>query len=422
MERWAERGRGMKRLLMYSQDGNGLGHLRRTFNIARQLRRRNPRCDIVIVADSPAASIVGSTPGIDLLKLPTVVKAGASSWVNATLALPTKRVIKLRSELMLRVFAEFRPDTVLVDHMPVGAMGELKPMLDYAATRSRAPRMFLGLRDVLDRPAVIRRSWQELNAYRYLQVYDAVLIYGDRSVYDASAAYELLPKARAVVYCDYVAPRRRTRERLGTTPPFVLMMGGGGADAFPLARAFVEAISAVRRELPIEAVLLTGPNMPVRHRERLAASADGSVRVESRYGDATDWIEAAAAVVTMAGYNSLCEVLASQKKALVVPRRGPSAEQRIRSALFSERTLIRSLDPRRLDAANLASSLIALLADDRVPNVAAIPGLNGARLTANILLEWTPAVAAPRPAAIIGARSKTLPGVPRAEPAEASRR
>src|SRR5689334_3612512 len=170
---------------MYSQDGNGLGHLRRTINIARDLRRRNPHCDIVIVADSPAASIVGSAPGIDLLKLPTIVKTGASSWVNATLALPTKRVIKLRSDLMLRVFAEFRPDTVLVDHMPVGAMGELKPMLNYAATRPRPPRMFLGLRDVLDRPAVIRRSWRELNAYRYLPVYDAVLIYGDPSVYDA---------------------------------------------------------------------------------------------------------------------------------------------------------------------------------------------------------------------------------------------
>jgi len=411
----------MKRLLMYSQDGNGLGHLRRTINIARDLRRRNPHCDIVIVADSPAASIVGSTPGIDLLKLPTIVKTGASSWVNATLALPTKRVIKLRSDLMLRVFAEFRPDTVLVDHMPVGAMGELKPMLNYAATRPRPPRMFLGLRDVLDRPAVIRRSWRELNAYRYLPVYDAVLIYGDRSVYDASAAYDLLPNARAVVYCDYVAPRRSMRARPGPAPPpFILMMGGGGADAFPLARAFVEAIPAVRRELPVEAVLLTGPNMPVRQRDRVARCADGSVRVESRYGDATEWIEAAAAIVTMAGYNSLCEVLACQKKALVVPRRGPSAEQRIRSALFSERSLIRSLEPRLLEPANLASSLIGLLADDGVPNVSGIPGLDGARLTANVLLEWTPALAARRPAgAMNGARVATVPRVGCTEPAEA---
>jgi predicted glycosyltransferase len=402
----------MKRLLMYSQDGNGLGHLRRTFNIARDIRRRNPHCDIMIVADSPAASIVGSTPGVDLLKLPTIVKTGASSWVNATLALPTKRLIKLRSNLMLRTFADFRPDTVLVDHMPVGAMGELKPMLDYAAARSRPPRMFLGLRDVLDRPAVIRRSWRELNAYRYLPVYDAVLIYGDRSVYDASAAYELLPTARAVVYCDYVAPRRRMRARLGTAPPpFVLMMGGGGADAFPLARAFVEAIPAVRRELPLDAVLLTGPNMPVRRRERLAAFANGAVRIESRYGDATEWIERAAAVVTMAGYNSLCEVLACQKKALVVPRRGPSAEQRIRSALFAERSLIRSLEPRLLEPTNLATSLIGLLADDGVPDVSEIPGLNGARLAANLLLEWTPALAARRPARVVnGARTAAVAG------------
>jgi predicted glycosyltransferase len=399
---------------MYSQDGNGLGHLRRSFNIARDVLRRNPRCDILIAADSPAVSIVGSTPGIDLIKLPTIVKIGASTWKNGTLSVPTRRLVKLRSQLMLHAFAEFQPDTVLVDHMPVGPMGELKDMLDYAATRPRPPRMFLGLRDVLDRPAVIRRSWRELDAYAYLPHYDAVLIYGDRSVYDASAAYELLPQARAVVYCNYVAPRRRACGRRGPAQsPFVLMMGGGGADAYPLANAFVAAMSTVHRNLALAAVLLTGPNMPARERERLAARSNGAVRVESRYGDATKWIQSAAAVVTMAGYNSLCEVLAWQQKALVVPRLGPSAEQRIRSTLFSKRLLIRRLEPSLLEPDRLADSLIRLLADEVVPNVAGIPRLNGARLAANVLLDGGRSPAARRAQRPVkGVRSAAAPPTP----------
>src|SRR3954471_337030 len=130
----------MKRLLMYSQDGHGLGHLRRSLNIAREVRSRNRRCDILIVADSPAVSIAGSEPGIELLKLPTIIKTGDSAWRNHTLGLPIGRLVKLRSQLLLDVATEFRPDAILVDHMPVGAMGELKPLLDYASTLHRPPK------------------------------------------------------------------------------------------------------------------------------------------------------------------------------------------------------------------------------------------------------------------------------------------
>jgi predicted glycosyltransferase len=380
---------------MYSQDGNGLGHLRRSFNIARNVRLRNPRCDILIVADSPALSIVGQAPGIDLIKLPTIVKTGSSSWETPTLSVSAPRLAKLRAQLMLHAFAEFRPDTVLVDHMPVGAMGELKPMLDHASTRPRPPKIFLGLRDVLDRPAVIRRSWGDLGAYDYLPVYDAVLVYGDQSVYDASAAYGLLPRARAVVYCNYVTRRLRApASPSASRAPFVLMMGGGGADAFPLAKAFVDAIPAVESELNIGAVLLTGPNMTAADCARLAKRSATGLRIESGYGDATEWIRSAAAIVSMAGYNSLCEVLASQQKALVVPRCGPSAEQQIRSSLFSERSLIRRLEPKTLNSGRLADALIRLLVDDGVPDVAGIPRLDGAQLTANVLTEWTDALTA----------------------------
>src|SRR5437870_7552654 len=237
----------MRRLLMYSQDGNGLGHLRRSFNIATELRRRNPRCDVLIVADSPAASIVGSAPGIDLVKLPTILKTGTTTWTSATLAMPARRLLRMRAQLMLHAFMEFAPDAVLVDHMPVGALGELKPVLDSAIARPRPPRLFLGLRDILDRPERIRRAWRQTGAYDYLPAYDAVLIYGSRSVFDASAAYGLA-EAREIEYCNYVARPRRTpvvtEER---AEPFVLMMGGGGGDAHPLAAAFADATRIVHK-------------------------------------------------------------------------------------------------------------------------------------------------------------------------------
>ena len=88
----------------------------------------------------------------------------------------------------------------------------------------------------------------------------------------------------------------------------------------------------------------------------------------------------------MAGYNSLCEVLAWRKKALVVPRAGPSAEQRIRSQVFSQRSLVRMLDPDNLTPERMAQELMQLLTDDNIPNLDNIPPLDGAQQAALALL------------------------------------
>jgi predicted glycosyltransferase len=59
----------------------------------------------------------------------------------------------------------------------------------------------------------------------------------------------------------------------------------------------------------------------------------------------------------MAGYNSLCEVVSLRKKALVVPRLGPRAEQRMRAELFHQRGLIDVLDPQEVSPKNLAQRI-----------------------------------------------------------------
>jgi len=125
--------------------------------------------------------------------------------------------------------------------------------------------------------------------------------------------------------------------------------------------------------------------MPLAERQALTAQAAGQP-VDIRCEDATSWLGQASAVLTMAGYNSLCEVLAWRKKALVVPRAGPSAEQRIRSRLFSERRLIRMLDPDDLTPWRLAHEVSGLLTTNEVPDPSNIPLLDGAQKAANVIL------------------------------------
>jgi predicted glycosyltransferase len=129
---------------MYSQDGMGLGHLRRSSNIAAEVLAHDDKWDVLILADSPATRVFTPRPGLEVLKLPTVIKTGSASWKstswrNGSMLMDLRRVIELRAHLILQTFKDFQPDAVLVDHMPVGALGELKPMLDFALDRPAPP-------------------------------------------------------------------------------------------------------------------------------------------------------------------------------------------------------------------------------------------------------------------------------------------
>jgi predicted glycosyltransferase len=389
------------RLLMYSQDGAGLGHLRRAGNIAQEVLARDPDSDVLIMSDSPTTPLLPALRGLDYVKLPTIVKCGRvssrpSSWRSSTLSIPIEETLELRSRLMAEISASFRPDAILIDHMPLGALGELRRLLTDATRSERRPRLYLGLRDVLDAPEVIRQAWSESGAYEALDFFDAILIYGCRDIYDAATAYELNGSAKDVVYCNYVGPPAKSIPRVPTTPhgrqrpnghDLILAMCGGGADAYRIGETFLDAFPSVSPRAPIKAVLLTGPNMHPRERAALRSQALGrSVEILSLSDDVSSLLNGASLVVTMAGYNSVCEVVDASKKALVIPRRGPSAEQRIRSELFAERGLIRMLDPELLSPAVLASELFRVLEDDTLPDPTGVPPMNGAEQAATVLL------------------------------------
>lgn len=374
-----------RRLLFYCQDGAGLGHLRRALNIGREVLARETRCAVLVIGDSPAIPLLTPPPGMDFVKLPTVVRTGPGDWRTRSLALDVDRTLRLRAGLIAEAFSEFRPDAVLVDHMPLGAQGELRPMLE-RAVKAPGVRLYLGLRDVLDAPDVIRRVWRELGAYDYLPAYEAVLVYGCKHVYDVGAAYGLTGYTRRLAYCTYATEIQRARRQLPATQPVVVATGGGGDDAFPLLRAFVDAFPAVDGK-KLRGVVLAGPNMSARDRRLLAtAAAPQRVGVVRYVDEPRRLLGRAAAVVCMAGYNTLCEVLAGRRRALVVPRAGPSAEQRIRSRLFAERRLVRTVVPEELTPERLASELAHVLDDDSLPDEAMIPSLSGAARAAELIL------------------------------------
>lgn len=342
---------------------------------------------MLTVCDSPTGGFFDPAPGHDHLKLPSVFKVRPGEWAPVSLSVGFPEVLQLRAQVLRAAALGFEPDVLLVDHMPHGSMGELVPTLE--ALRASPVRTVLGLRDILDAPETIRRRWHLEGALEAVEEhYDDVLVYGSREVFDVGAAYDWPAHLRdRLHYCGYVAgpgPRggrpAARRQHLAGQPAgtrLVAAMAGGGADAFPLFDTLLRALPAVGARRRCALVLVTGPFLPPEQQARLRARARGlPVRVLTTAEDPVALMAAADLVVTMAGYNTTAELLRTGTPALLVPRHGPSAEQRMRAGRMAAHGWVHTLAPEELAPAPLAAAILGLL-DAPAPAVTTPPDLDG---------------------------------------------
>jgi predicted glycosyltransferase len=354
------------RLLIYSQDGLGLGHQRRTTLLAEEFLRGCPGGSVLTLSDSPLGKFFSSSAGHDYCKLPSVRKAGPGDWRPVFLSSSFPDVLDVRRAILRSAAGSFRPDVLLVDHMPHGAMGELVPTLE--ALREDGTVVVLGLRDILDAPGVVRERWRLEGAFDALdRYYDRVLVYGSPDVFDIASEYEWPDSARSKIrYCGYVcAPSpdlsAAVRARYLRTSPdgrLIVAMAGGGADAYPLFDALLTAMPSMQADGPCHLVLITGPFLPGRRVRELTSRARSlPVDVLTTVPDPMSYAASADLVVAMAGYNTTAELLAVATPSVLVPRFGPSAEQQMRARLFGERGWVDWLPPQDLGPAPLADAM-----------------------------------------------------------------
>lgn len=380
------------RVLAYSFDGMGLGHLRRNLNLVGALRKRLPTAAVLSVTGSGALDRFALPEGVDVLRLPGLVKTTLGTTKSARLPIPVGDVRAVRSALIKAACLSYRPDLVLVDFYPLGRDGELREGLEVLREANPDARLVLGLRDILDSPDTVRREWHDSGHFAAAaELYDAVLVYGDPNVYDARIEYKF-PSTLAdkTIFTGYLGPERNQAPATcepGVHPEIICTMGGG-SDAASMAEVFVEAVASFLPEHT--AMLLTGPFMSALEVQRLESIAPAGLRVTSFLADAQDWFSQASCVVSMAGYNTTCELLAAGVPTVFVPRSRPRLEQRMRATLISEITGWPVILPEHLDARALREGIAATL---RMPRGESVPiWLDGCATAARVMAGLVDAV------------------------------
>jgi predicted glycosyltransferase len=279
--------------------------------------------------------------------------------------------------------------------MPHGAMGELLPALEAMKHFGLHTKNVLGLRDILDSPEVTINRWQVEGAYDVIErFYARILVFGMQDVYDVAEKYQLPESAtKKVYYCGYVANLDSERNAYSIRARFlagkpadtrlIVVMAGGGADAYAMMNTLIEALPKVLEDQPCSVAVITGPFMPV---ELIADLERGAGRLPIQMfeavTDATSYISAADLVIAMAGYNTSVEILRTKTPAILIPRAGPSAEQRTRARLFSEKRWVDMIDPDELTPDNLAQRISSHLIHPNGSKPGSLPNLSGAAVAA----------------------------------------
>ena len=349
------------RIALYSPGIVGLGHLRRNLLIAQTLAESHLKAVNLMVTEAREASaFIDCMPaGVDCMTLPGLSKGVDGVCKPRYLDLPLKEVISLRGRTIRAALREFKPDLLLVDNLPRGAYRELDPALKQLKAAGHT-RCVLGLRDVLDEPWSVHRDWFRWRFDEAIdEFYDAIWVYGDPSIYNMIDEYRFPPSITSKIrFVGYLDQRKRVgfancegREHVdnGMFPPGRLMLCllGGGQDGDRLAEAFSEAT------LPDDAcgVIVTGPFMSASTRTRLLERSltNQRLRVLNFIQEPTMLVERAERVIAMGGYNTVCEVLSFEKRALIVPRTKPRREQIIRAQRLRDLGLIDMLEPESLN-------------------------------------------------------------------------
>lgn len=360
-------------VVMYSHDTYGLGHLTRTRRLAAAVRGAFPEANITILSGSPVVNRFTFPSGTRLVKLPSVVKTGANTYQSRDGHMSFGQIYQLRVHIINQTLLNLSPQLLMVDNVPSGMKGELLHSLLRLKRENRQTRVCLNLRDVLDAPEVIRTNWKQEGAFDLLShYYDTIHVFGSPEIFDTIEAYNL-PSDRTA-FLGYVGPSEEEQTSKVPLPPAesgavrVLVTVGGGGDGVEIIRCVSEMQRGRTDGVPFHFDIVYGPLMNRKDVQGLAkalAEVDG-ITLHEFVENIPAWMAASDVVLSMGGYNTLCEVMTSARRSIVVPRTVPRREQIIRARALERHGLVHVLDPDELNPHTLKRMLCDVLNRDSV--------------------------------------------------------
>jgi predicted glycosyltransferase len=381
-------------IVLYCQYVWGMGHLFRSLELARALSGHR----VVLVAGGQEVAL--DLPGhVELVRLPALfMDERFTTLIPGVAGRSVEAIQRQRREALAALFERTRPEMFIVELYPFGrtAFGfELEPLL--AAIRGNAygrVRTVCSIRDVLvekrDPRAYEARVVDALNRW-----FDLLLIHSDERLLPLDDTFSRIGDIRVPkAYTGFVAPRpdpdkgRKLRRGLRLAPgqKLVVASSGGGRAGYCLLKSVLTACRQLQGRRGVRLHLFTGPFMAAEEFNDLQAMAGEGLIVQRFTLRFLEYLSAADLSISLAGYNTCMNLLATGVPALVLPytrqREQPLRVERLKPYLPLTVLSENDLEPGRL--VPVIESGLKLKPRHGPPPV----NLDGADRTARYLEDW----------------------------------
>jgi len=374
-------------VLSWVQHLHGIGHVFRATRIARALAEAGARVHLAWGGTRiPSIDLAG----LDVTFLEPVRTADArfQDLVRPD-GSPADEALKARRrDALLELFARVRPDIVITEAYPFGRRQmrfEVEPLMQAARAASWRPLTVASIRDIMQENRAEKRVAESLDAVR--EFFDLVLVHGDPALIPIGATLQGAGEiADRIRHTGLVAP---PPPDLSVPPSFeadVVVAAGGGAFGQALTAA-ARAAFALCPPSPRGWLVVAGPERDAAEFAALAAAAPPGLKVVRFVPDLARVFAAAEICITMAGYNTVGDLIQAKARAVLVPYTGGRETEQIRRAeIFAQRGLAVMLPDRELSPHRLAG---AIAAAEGLPRMDARLDTGGAENSARILItEW----------------------------------
>ncbi|MEM7169142.1 MAG: glycosyltransferase [Pseudomonadota bacterium] len=383
-----------KKVLIYSHDSFGLGHLRRCREIAHSLVEANERTSVLILSGSPIIGSFDFRSRVDFIRVPGVIKLRNGDYTSLKLYIDVEQTLAMRASIIEHTAKIFDPDLFIVDKEPLGLRGEVEETLKML--RERGTPCVLGLRDVMDEPGLLAPEWERKHTVPALERYfDDIWVYGLPQICDPLDGINLPDSVRKkMTYTGYLnrnLPKGSNPVHLEKIQgDYLLITVGGGGDGAEIIDWVLQAYEQ-DPDQPLPAVLVLGPFMSGEAQREFQDRTNNLPNVEAITFDAhiEALMDRAVGVVSMGGYNTFCELLSFDKPAIIVPRTAPRMEQYIRATRAQDLGLVRVLiDDGERNPLAMATALRHLPQQAR-PSETVVPGLlDGRENVKKLARQW----------------------------------
>lgn len=324
------------KILAYNSSARGSGQFVRCLKIANIITKNFQKSRFLILVGNSYVNKQLSDR-TDVLRMPEISKSIKGEHISRLGNIA--ETFAIRKAIIESTIEYYNPDIFLVDSRPTGLNGELLDVLKKLKLQSKC-KIVLMFRDIVDDPDLVKKNWAEQNVYKLInEIYDKVIIFGNKETYNAIEKYELSQVEKKIFHVGYLGSENNSPSKKEISG-HILITVGGGFDGDTIVKLVCEYINnlTTKNSHKFSYKIVLGSNSPLKTNTLFEcySNISNNTQIITHVENLESLISEAELVISMCGYNTVTELIGSYKKVILIPRTHSGSEQLIRSNIISQ--------------------------------------------------------------------------------------